>query len=259
MTPDPDGETSAPPALSVVILAYNEEANIKAALVEMLAVLQGLDAPWELLLVNDGSTDDTRTLFDSAAEGRNNVRAIHHVANQGLGGAYRTGFSEALGRAVTFFPADAQFPATIVAEFLPLMSDQDMVLGYVPKRTDALLARILSVAERALYALLFGRIPRFQGIMMFQRRLLGEVRLRSQGRGWGIALEFILRVSRGGYRVRSVPIEIRPRMSGESKVINLRNMYSNLLQVLNLRRTLNRSDEDDASVRRPAAEPDSDS
>ena len=205
------------------------------------------------------STDATGRLFDALAEKHSGLRVVHHAVNQGLGGGYRTGFAESRGQAVTFFPADAQFPATIIAQFLPLMSSHDMVLGYVPRRPDALLARILSAAERALYALLFGKMPRFQGVMMFRRRLLDEVPLRSQGRGWGIVLEFILRVSRGSYRVRSVPTEIRTRKLGESKVINVRNIYSNLQQVLILRRTLNRPDDDNDRVRQTRVEPNSNS
>jgi hypothetical protein len=86
--------------------------------------------------------------------------------------------------------------------------------------------------------LLFGSLPRFQGVLMFRRSLLDELELKSTGRGWTVLMELIIRASRGGYRLVSVPTEMRPRMSGKSKVNNLRTIWANLKQVFALRRHL---------------------
>ncbi|MBN1810363.1 MAG: glycosyltransferase family 2 protein [Anaerolineae bacterium] len=225
-------------SLSVVILAYNEEQNVEAVVREIDSVLATVGQEYELVVVDDGSTDTTGQIVNRLAQEIGEMHVIHHEINLGLGGGYRTGFAAARGDLVTFFPADGQFPATIIREFLPLMDDADMVLGYLPDRSSSLLAKSLSAIEKIVYRALFGPLPRFQGVLMFQRTLLDEFELRSVGRGWAVLMELIIRTCRGGYKVVSVPTEMRPRMSGRSKVNNLRTIWANLKQVVALRREL---------------------
>jgi hypothetical protein len=141
---------------------------------------------------------------------------------------------------VTFFPADGQFPASIINKFVPLMEKSDMVLGYLPEVRRSLLATCLSFMERILFAILFGPLPKFQGIMMFRHSLLGEFELKSRGRGWGVVMEFIIRVKRAGHRITSAPTDYRPRMRGRSKVNNLTTVWANLAEAIALRGHLSR-------------------
>lgn len=224
--------------LTAVIMAYNEAANLEAVVKEIAAILASIGCTHEILIVDDGSTDGTGELANRLRDEIASVRVLHHPQNLGLGGVYRTGFTESRGRYVTFFPADGQFPATIIQQFYPRMADVDMVLGYLPQRKRSLLAELLSLVERVLYQIVLGPMPKFQGIAMFRRDLLNEFTLYSTGRGWAVLMEFILRVARAGYRVESMPTEIRPRLSGVSKVNNWRTIWANFKQVLALRRHL---------------------
>jgi hypothetical protein len=113
-----------------------------------------------------------------------------------------------------------------------------MVLGYLPKRDHDLVGKTLSLVERTLYRLLFRSFPRFQGIMLLRRQLLAEIPLTSEGRGWAVVMELILRASRGRYRLVSVPTALRPRLSGQSKVNNVRSIVANLKQLWQLSRKL---------------------
>lgn len=228
----------ASPQLSVVVLAFNEAANLPSVVEEILGALAAMAIPAEVVVVDDGSTDQTGAIADALAGKHPQLRVIHHPTNQGLGGGYRTGFNAARGELLTFFPADGQFPATIIPAFLREMAHADMVLGYIPDRRSSLVAKGLSYAERALYRAMFGKMPKFQGIMMFRRAILADVRLASTGRGWAVVMELVIRVSRGPYRVVSVPNALRPRLSGESKVNNLRTIAANLRQVMALVRHL---------------------
>jgi len=205
---------------------------------ELQDTLARLRRPHEIVIVDDGSGDGTEALADRLALQIPSVRVVHHPTNQGLGAVYRTGFSEARQDLVTFFPADGQFPAAILAEFLPLIDGHDFVLGYLPTSARSPWARFLSGSEKALYRALFGTLPRFQGVLLFRRAVLGGLPLVSVGRGWAVLLELLIRASRAGCRMRSVPIALRPRASGASKVQNLRTIASNLAQVLELRRRL---------------------
>jgi glycosyltransferase involved in cell wall biosynthesis len=226
------------PALTVAVLAYNEEANVRAVVHEITDELSRLDAEWEVLLVDDGSTDGTGRVADELAREHPCIRVVHHAQNQGLGAGYRTGFDQARGTFMIFFPADGQFPPRIITSFFRQMADLDMLLGYLPNRQRPPLARAASFAEQILYRLLIGKMPRFQGVLMFRTALLRDILLVSTGRGWAIILELIIRVSRGHYRVRSTPTPLRSRMSGESKVMDARTIQANLRQLLDLRRAL---------------------
>lgn len=227
-------------SVTVVVMAFNEVANLEPVARELhgvLARLGGAGDP-ELLIVDDGSSDGTGALADRLAGELPGARVIHHEVNRGLGGVYRTGFEHAARDLVSFFPADGQFPATILETFHPLMSDHDLVLGYLPRRDSSALARGLSAAEKVLYRLLFGPMPRYQGVFMVRRAVLRSLTLETSGRGWGVVMEMVLRICRGPYRVTSVPTSLRPRLSGQSKVNNARTIWINLKQALALRRTL---------------------
>ncbi|MFI5235312.1 MAG: glycosyltransferase family 2 protein [Gemmatimonadales bacterium] len=228
----------ARPDLTVVLMTYNERVTVAEVAGELCAALEALGRPWELLVVDDGSTDGSETIADRLVRDHPGVRVIHHAVNGGLGAVYRTGFAEARGRHVTFFPADGQFPADILATFRPAIEQADLVLGYLPIRPGAWVSQFLSTTERLIYRLLLGPMPRFQGIMMYRRELIEGMNLRSDGRGWAVVMEFVLRVSRGGRRVASLPTSVRPRKAGRSKVNNVRTILANLRQMLPLRRIL---------------------
>lgn len=231
-------EARGAPELSVVVLAFNELDSLRPTLSELLAVLDRLGRDFEVVIVNDGSSDGTGKVADAIARERDDVRVIHHEVNRGLGGGYRTGFASARGAYLTFFPADGQFPAETIGVFLPMMSSNDLVLGYLPARGDSWLAKGLSAAERILYAMLFGRMPRFQGVFMVRRDKVLALALQSTGRGWAILMELIIRAQRAGWRIESVPTSVRARQNGRSKVNNLRTIASNVMQMLTLRRVL---------------------
>jgi glycosyltransferase involved in cell wall biosynthesis len=222
-----------------MVMAFNEAANLEAVVRELDGVLRRLPGgEHELVIVDDGSSDGTGALADRLAGELAGVRVIHHPVNRGLGGVYRTGFDSAARDLVTFFPADGQFPATILETFHPLMADHDLVLGYLPRRDSSALAKGLSAAEKVLYRMLFGPMPRYQGVFMVRRTVLRSLTLETTGRGWGVVMEMVLKICRGPHRVTSVPTTLRPRLSGQSKVNNLRTIWINLKQALALRRTL---------------------
>jgi glycosyltransferase involved in cell wall biosynthesis len=226
------------PVLSVFLMAYNEAGSIEATASEIIGELHSLGQPFEFIIIDDGSTDATPEKAGLIAASYENTRVVRHGSNMGLGGVYRTGFSEAEGEFMTFFPADGQFPASIIGEFFGAIKDNDMVLGYIPGRKSSVLAKVLSAVEKAVYGMLFGKLPKFQGILMFRRGLLGGFTLVSSGRGWAVLMELIIRTKRAGKRIKCMPTSMRQRGSGMSKVNNLPTIFANLKQVIALRRYL---------------------
>jgi len=209
-------------------MAFNEAESLAETVGELSAELSRTAMTHELIIVDDGSDDGTGALADELEARMASVRVVHHPANLGLGGVYRTGFATARGDLVTFFPADGQFPATIIGLFLGEIGGRDMVLGYLAEGRDTPFGRAASWCERRLYHALVGPVPRFQGVLMFRRRLLDRFAPRCGGRGWGVLMEFVLRVHRSDAATVSVPTSYRPRLRGRSKVNNWRTIRANL-------------------------------
>lgn len=226
------------PTITCCVLAWNEAATLREVVEELRGALLALRVPYEILVIDDGSTDGTSELADGLAAGSSDLRVVHHTGNQGLGPAYRTGFRRARGVYVTFFPADGQFSGTLLPRFFPLIERNDLVLGNLPSRSDSLRGRFLTRAERLVYRVLLGNVPRLEGMLMIRRSILAELPLKSEGRGHANVWELVIRAARGGYKLTGVAIEVRPRMAGTSKVNNIRTIMANLLQVLRLRRLL---------------------
>ncbi len=227
--------TSAP-LVTVVVMAFNEVDSLRSVIRELLDTVGGPNnGGAEILIVDDGSTDGTGQVADELASQDARIRVTHHQSNLGLGEVYRCGFEQARGIFVTFFPADGQFPASIIPEFLRAADERDLVLGYLPRREDGLVARSLSWIQRALYRILVGRLPRFQGVLMVRRSVLGSLSLRPSGRAASIVFEMLLKAVARKYRVVSLPTELRPRRAGRSKVNNLRTIWANVTALVALR------------------------
>ena len=228
---------SAPRSICVAIMTYNEAPSLERVVGEIRAELVRLGAEHEIVIIDDGSTDGSREIADRLARDVPGVRVVRHPVNRGLGAVYRQAFLCGTKELATAFPADGQFEPAILGQFMRRFDEADLVLGYIPdfRKNRSRAARAFSWAERTLYKILFGAFPDFQGIMMFRRALVDTLPLTSTGRGWMIQMELILRFLKKGYRVVSEPTGLRARMSGSSKVMNLRSILSNLRQVFELR------------------------
>lgn len=215
-------------------MAYNEATSLPAVVRGLKAALQQSGRGHEILVVDDGSDDGTAAATRLLEQEVPGLRVLRHDANRGLGGVYRTGFTEARCDWLSFFPADGQFPASNLALLLAHAPAADLVLGYL-KATDSTLGAALAWIERVLYRALFGALPRFQGVFLVRVARLRSLPLVSDGRGWAIVMEMIVRAQRAGWRIESVLTELKPRQHGASKVRNLRSIWANLRQLGQLR------------------------
>jgi glycosyltransferase involved in cell wall biosynthesis len=220
------------------VLAWDEASTLPAVVDELRNRLLLLKATYEIIVIDDGSTDGTSELADAMAASTPDVRVVHHEHNRGLGPAYQSAFEASRGTFVTFFPADGQFAASLLECFYPLIESYDMVLGNLPERRDSLKGRVLTRLERLLYRMFFGLVPRLEGMFMMRREILDAIELRSEGRGHANVWELVIRAARAGYRLTGVPISVRPRQAGVSKVNNWRTISANVVQVVRLRRLL---------------------
>jgi polyisoprenyl-phosphate glycosyltransferase len=133
-----DGEI----VVSIVVPAFNEEQAMGVVLDDIIAAMKPLNLSWELLVIDDGSTDGTRAICDAHPE----VKVITHSVNRGNGAARTTGIKAARGRYVVMIDADATYPADAIPPMLKELETYDMVIGAREKEMGTL--RILRTAAK---------------------------------------------------------------------------------------------------------------
>jgi len=204
-----------PIALSVVLPAYNEAANIEATTLAALGVLRGLGGPFEVIIVDDGSGDGTAGIADALARTHAEVRVVHHPSNRGYGAAVRSGFDAATMPWLFFTDADGQFDLRELPALVALARDADIVAGYRLRRRDPW--------HRRLYALLFGRVlvRALLGVRvrdlncafkLVRRDLAARLALKSEGAL--INAELLGKALRARARIVEVGVHHLPRRAG---------------------------------------------
>jgi dolichyl-phosphate beta-glucosyltransferase len=129
VTTGSDYPAGGEPALSVIIPAYNEAARFGPHIQSVLAYLRANYPAFELLVVDDGSADDTAQVVAAALEGEARARLISYHPNRGKGCAVRTGMAASHGARVVFLDADLSTPIEEIPRALRLLEDADIVVG----------------------------------------------------------------------------------------------------------------------------------
>lgn len=231
--------TPTRPSLSVVIPAFNESESLRSTVDAVLGSLAASADPAsaELVLVDDGSTDDTRAVMQSiAVDCIASVVIVAHDLNGGMGSALSSGCAAATGDVITWIPGDGEYDLTEVLAGLPLLADHDIVL--VQRTSRGQLGRnIVSSAMYLLIRLLFGFDARgYCGIFIVPRHRYDELQVTS--RDVFFTLEVALRSRHQQRRLARVTAEWIPRRAGRSKVFNMRTVVRNVGELFRFRWTL---------------------
>ncbi|MFO0800307.1 MAG: glycosyltransferase family 2 protein [Gemmataceae bacterium] len=206
----------APLRISLVLPAFNEAAVIGRAISEAEAALAGRFSAFEIVVVDDGSTDGTADEVQSLSAPH--TRLLRHATNRGYGAALRTGFEAARFPLVAFTDADCQFDLTELADLAALTADHDIAAGYRADRKDPWRRRFLSRGYNLLTRTLLGTRVRDVdcALKVFRRAALAH--LLPESRGFFVNTEMLTRARRLGFTVTERPVTHRPRAGGDSKV-----------------------------------------
>ena len=210
------------PSLSVVIPAFNEEANVAAAIQRVSDVLKTLNPDYEIIVVNDGSRDRTGEIAKSLIGQVPNLRVVEHSPNRGYGGALRAGFAAATKELIAFVPSDNQFDFGEIRLLLDRIDGSAMVSGYRAHRFDPLIRKLNGLGWNSVVRLLFGYLVRDIDCVfkLFHREVLNHVTLDSDGAM--IDTEFLAGLRARGYKIAEVPVTHLPRLAGHPTGANLK-------------------------------------
>ena len=223
MTPErPRGST---PALSLVIPAYNEEPNVEACYRELVGVLEDLGLAFEIIFIDDGSTDGTFAALARLATADPRLRLIRFRENAGQTAALDAGFRAARGAVVVTMDADLQNDPRDISRLLTALDGHDAVCGWRVDRHDQWAKRVASRVANAVRQRLTADGDHDTGCTLkaFRREAVHRLHLY---RGMHRFLPALLRLE--GFRVTEVPVGHRPRRAGFSKYGNWSRLWAGL-------------------------------
>jgi glycosyltransferase involved in cell wall biosynthesis len=203
----------------VVVPAFNEAESLEALLAEIDAALARAGEDWEVIVVDDGSTDGTRELLSGLASKHPRLRVVRFARNAGQSAAFLAGFAAARGAVVVTLDADLQNNPADIPELLRRLEGNDAVLGVRRHRRDSALRRLSSRVANAVRRAVTGDGLADIGCSLRAVRrehLLDLPRFEGVHRFFGTFLVW------KGLRVVELPVDHRPRRGGRAKY-NLRN------------------------------------
>jgi glycosyltransferase involved in cell wall biosynthesis len=209
-------------SLSVVLPAYNEEANVATAVERVSEIMQSLGLDYEIIAVNDGSRDRTGEIVRELQTRVPHLKLVEHFPNRGYGGSLKAGFAVATCDWVVFAPSDNQFDFSEIKLLLACSAEADIVSGYRANRQDPFIRRLNALGWNSVVRLLFGYLSRDIdcGFKLFRRELLNHIHVESNGAM--IDTEFLAGARARSYKIADVPVTHLPRKAGHPTGANLK-------------------------------------
>lgn len=203
-------------SFSLVLPAHNESENIEPVVRHVLDVLPNYFDTFEIIVVDDGSKDDTGAIIDRLASEDSRVRTIHHIKNRGYGGALTSGFQASNGDHVMFMDSDRQFDIVDIERLYPYIQSHAIVAGFRMMRQDELHRRVFAETFNMVVRVLFGVHLRDIdcAFKIFDGDLIRSLELSSPGAL--INAEIQAKARRQGANLQQVGVRHFPRIAGEA-------------------------------------------
>ena len=208
-------------SISFFFPAFNDAGTIEQLVQDGLRILPKLTDDFEIIIVNDGSFDETGEIADQLAERSPRVRAVHHPVNMGYGAALKTGFATATKDLIFYTDGDRQFDVGELPKLLAEIEDAGIVSGYRIDRAEGQDRQFSS----ALYNFITKKVLGFTirdidcAFKLIRREVLEGVNLMMNGDF--ICAELFYEARRRGFPVRQVPVHHYPRTYGVSMAFSI--------------------------------------
>ena len=231
--------------LSVFFPAYNEEANIEKIIKKAVAVLNKVTRKWEIIVVNDGSSDKTGKIVGKLIEEEPRIRMITHTPNRGYGAALKTGLYNAKYNLIAFTDADGQFDFSEIREFLKTQkrTKADLVIGYYLKRKVPFYRAWGSkfLWQPVIY-LLFGLKVRDIdcGFKLIRKEVIDKIPRLEAERGPFISSELLIKAKKADFKIVEIGVQHFSRGAGKATGASFKIILSGLSDLFKLRKKLKR-------------------
>lgn len=224
-------------SLSVFFPAYNEAENLPNTVSKAVEVLKKLKLEnWEVLVINDGSRDNTGEVADGLAKKSNKIRVIHQQ-NGGYGMALRTGFYNAKYEWIVYTDSDGQFDFSEVTRFIDKTDQAQAIWGYRIKRNDPVFRLLFAKGWKLCLFIFFGLTLKDIdcGFKMIKRQVIDTIPPLESTRGGMINAELAIKARKYGFKIAQVGVNHYPRIAGKPTGANLGVIIQSFIDLLKLR------------------------
>jgi glycosyltransferase involved in cell wall biosynthesis len=216
--------------VTIFLPANNEEANLPKVLTKINNALRRHEIRGEILVVDDGSTDNTPNILDEFSRRYSFLKYVRHSQRMGIAQCFSTAFEHAKGEIMVFLPSDLQSnPEEDIPKLLGKMAQgYDLVCGVRRKWGRPLIKVIESKGYSVLSRLLFGaKIRDFNWIRAFKTKIAKDIKLK---KGWH--RYFVIMAAAKGYKIGEVPVTEYPRRAGGSKFKSFSRIFTGFIDML---------------------------
>ena len=226
--------------LSIFFPFWNEGKNLERVINKAIPVAQKVAKKWEIIMVDDGSSDNTAGVAKQLEAKNPNLRLISHQPNRGYGAALKEGFVGAKYNLVVFTDGDGQFDFSEVTKFINKIENADIVIGHRKKRSDNplrhILMNLLKIWDFVLFGFYFRDID--CGFKLFRKEALNKIMpLKSEGAM--ITTEILAKAKKKHLKILQVEVSHYPRIYGNQSGGNLRVILRAIRESLFLWKELN--------------------
>jgi glycosyltransferase involved in cell wall biosynthesis len=234
--------------ISVIFPAFNEEGNIRCTVETALKVLPKIATRWEVIVVDDGSSDATALICDDLKTRYPEVEVICHGQNRGYGAALKSGIMSAKYDLIFFSDSDGQFDLRDLQQLISWSEDYDIVAGYRAKRHDPLHRRINALGWNVLVRLVLGiKIRDIDcAFKLFRRSVFDHIQIRCVGAM--VNTEILAQATQLGMRIHRVKVNHLPRRYGKQSGANVRVIVKAFRELCRLWRKLRHVAPDQAGL-----------
>jgi len=223
-----------PHSFSIITPVYNEASIIEEAILQNIMVLENAHVQYEIMVVDDGSQDNSGHILRKKFSGNSRIKIIHHATNVGFGGAVKTGIKNAANTYLLCVPADSPLTDELFSAFKNSLTKADVIvsyriarLGYTPRM------RLNSAVYHFLIEIMFDiHLQDFNWIHLYHRRIFEEGKIEITAKGIFMLAEVLIKAQQNGFTFFEIPVVQSERLTGIASASKFSVMLKTFFEML---------------------------